>query len=266
MKAYLKLLQQVFDHGELRENRTDTPAKSLFGAQLRFDISTHFPLLTTKKISFPLVVHELLWFLKGETNIDYLRQNKVTIWNEWADDKGELGPIYGHQWRSWSNGHQNPPIDQISRLIDNLKTDPFSRRHLVSAWNVNDLDKMALAPCHVLFQFYVSNDRQLSCQLYQRSADLFLGLPFNIACYALLTYLVAQVTALKPKEFVWTGGDIHLYTNHLEQAQLQLSRKPLPLCQLQLNPNIDNIFDFKAEDIQLINYQSHSTIKAPVAI
>jgi thymidylate synthase len=264
MRQYLDLVQQIYDHGAIKEDRTGTGTRSLFGHQMRFDLADSFPLLTTKKIHLRSIIHELLWFLTGDTNIQYLRDNKVRIWDEWADEDGNLGPVYGHQWRSWQST-DGQVIDQISDVVGNIKSNPDSRRLIVSAWNVGDVDKMALPPCHLLFQFYVANDK-LSCQLYQRSADVFLGVPFNIASYALLTLMVAQVTSLQPGEFVHTLGDAHLYSNHLEQAELQLSREPLALPTLRINPAVKNIFDFSFEDFTLDNYDPHPHIKASVAV
>jgi thymidylate synthase len=264
MRQYLDLIQQIYDHGAIKEDRTGTGTRSLFGHQMRFDLADSFPLLTTKKIHLRSIIHELLWFLTGDTNIQYLRDNKVRIWDEWADEDGNLGPVYGHQWRSWQST-DGQVIDQISDVVGNIKSNPDSRRLIVSAWNVGDVDKMALPPCHLLFQFYVANNK-LSCQLYQRSADVFLGVPFNIASYALLTLMVAQVTSLQPGEFVHTLGDAHLYSNHLEQAELQLSREPLALPTLQINPDVKNIFDFSFEDFTLDNYDPHPHIKASVAV
>jgi thymidylate synthase len=264
MRQYLDLVQQIYDHGAIKEDRTGTGTRSLFGHQMRFDLANSFPLLTTKKIHLRSIIHELLWFLTGDTNIQYLRDNKVRIWDEWADEDGNLGPVYGHQWRSWQST-DGQVIDQISDVVGNIKSNPNSRRLIVSAWNVGDVDKMALPPCHLLFQFYVANDK-LSCQLYQRSADVFLGVPFNIASYALLTLMVAQVTSLQPGEFVHTLGDAHLYSNHLEQAELQLSREPLALPTLRINPAVKNIFDFSFEDFTLDNYDPHPHIKASVAV
>jgi thymidylate synthase len=264
MRQYLDLIQQIYDHGAIKEDRTGTGTRSLFGHQMRFDLADSFPLLTTKKLHLRSIIHELLWFLTGDTNIQYLRDNKVRIWDEWADEDGNLGPVYGHQWRSWQST-DGRVIDQISDVVENIKSNPDSRRLIVSAWNVGDVDKMALPPCHLLFQFYVANGK-LSCQLYQRSADVFLGVPFNIASYALLTLMVAQVTSLQPGEFVHTLGDAHLYSNHLEQAKLQLSREPLDLPTLRINPDISNIFDFKFEDFTLDNYDPQPHIKAPVAV
>lgn len=264
MRQYLDLIQQIYDHGAIKEDRTGTGTRSLFGHQMRFDLADSFPLLTTKKIHLRSIIHELLWFLTGDTNIQYLRDNKVRIWDEWADEDGNLGPVYGHQWRSWQST-DGQVIDQISDVVGNIKSNPDSRRLIVSAWNVGDVDKMALPPCHLLFQFYVANDK-LSCQLYQRSADVFLGVPFNIASYALLTLMVAQVTSLQPGEFVHTLGDAHLYSNHLEQAELQLSREPRALPTLRINPDVKNIFDFSFEDFTLDNYDPHPHIKASVAV
>lgn len=258
MKVYLELLQEIIDHGQEKSDRTGTGTWSLFGRQMRFDLSQSFPLLTTKKVHLKSVIYELLWFLKGDTNIAYLQQHGVSIWNEWADDNGDLGPIYGKQWRDW-DGH-----DQIQTVIETLQSDPDSRRLLVSAWNVRELPLMALSPCHALFQFYVA-DGKLSCQLYQRSADIFLGVPFNIASYALLTLMIAQQTGLQVGEFVWTGGDVHLYKNHLEQAKTQLSRQPYPLPVMRLKP-APSIDAYAYEDIVLENYQHHPAIQAPVAV
>lgn len=264
MRAYLDLLQHVRDHGVAKGDRTGTGTRSVFGYQMRFNLADGFPAVTTKKLHFRSIIHELLWFLKGETNIAYLRENKVTIWDEWADERGDLGPVYGAQWRSWPTA-DGRTVDQISQLVKNLKTNPDSRRHVVSAWNVGELDRMALAPCHCLFQFYVAEGR-LSCQLYQRSADVFLGVPFNIASYALLTLMVAQVTGLQPGDFVHTLGDAHLYQNHLAQAELQLSRAPFPLPRMKLNPAVNSIFDFRYEDFTLEGYQCHPAIPAPIAV
>jgi len=264
MRSYLDLMRHIRENGTPKEDRTGTGTLSVFGAQLRFDLSTGFPLLTTKKVHLKSIIHELLWFLKGSTNIEYLTQNGVTIWDEWADKNGDLGPVYGHQWRSWptkDGGH----IDQISKVIDDLKKNPDSRRHIVSAWNVSDIDKMALAPCHTFFQFYVAGGK-LSCQLYQRSADFFLGVPFNIASYALLTMMVAQVCDLEVGDFVHTFGDCHLYVNHLTQTDEQLSRTPRSLPTMRINPEVKNIFEFTYEDFELIGYDPHPMIKAPVAI
>ena len=264
MGAYLDLLQHVLDHGVEKTDRTGTGTKSVFGHQMRFDLSQGFPLVTTKKVHLKSIIHELLWFLKGDANIAYLKENGVTIWDEWADENGNLGPVYGVQWRSWPTA-DGRHIDQISQLIDQIKRNPDSRRLIVSAWNVAEIEHMALPPCHAFFQFYVADGR-LSCQLYQRSADLFLGVPFNIASYALLVLMVAQVCGLKPGDFVWTGGDCHIYSNHMEQVKLQLSRDPLPLPTMRLNPDVTDLFAFKYEDFTLENYESHAAIKAPVAV
>jgi thymidylate synthase len=264
MKQYLDLLQHVLDHGRPREDRTGTGTKSVFGYQMRFNLEDGFPVVTTKKLHLKSIIHELLWFLTGDTNVKYLQDNGVRIWNEWADENGDLGPIYGHQWRSWPTSDGNS-IDQITQLINDIKTNPTSRRLIVSAWNIGDLDKMNLPPCHLLFQFYV-NDGRLSCQLYQRSADIFLGVPFNIASYALLTMMVAQVTGLKPGDFVHTFGDAHIYNNHFDQVNLQLSRAPFPLPQMKINPEVKSIFGFKYDDFELINYQCHPHIKGEVAV
>ena len=263
MKAYLDLLRLVRTQGAPKGDRTGTGTLAVFGAQLRFDLAAGFPLVTTKKIHLPAVVHELLWFLRGDTNTRYLRDHGVTIWDEWADPQGELGPVYGHQWRSWgaADGRQ---IDQISAALQLLRHNPDSRRIVVSAWNVGELEKMALQPCHALFQFYVADGR-LSCQLYQRSADVFLGVPFNIASYALLTHLFAQQCELQPGEFIWTGGDCHLYVNHIEQAELQLARTPHPLPRLALR-RANTLFDYHYEDFEFVNYQCHPAIKAPIAV
>jgi thymidylate synthase len=264
MRQYLDLLQHILDHGEPKRDRTGTGTLSVFGHQMRFDLGAGFPLVTTKKLHLKSIVHELLWFLNGDTNIGYLRDHGVRIWDEWADEQGDLGPIYGAQWRSWP-APDGERIDQIARAVRQIREDPDSRRIVVSTWNVAELPKMALLPCHVLFQFYVSQGR-LSCQLYQRSADTFLGVPFNIASYALLTMMVAQVTDLAAGEFVHTFGDAHLYTNHLEQARLQLSRQPRPLPTLRLNPDVHSIFDFAFEDFAVEGYDPHPHIKAKVAV
>ena len=264
MQQYLNLLQHILNNGVGKSDRTGTGTRSCFGYQMRFDLQQGFPLVTTKKLHLKSIIYELLWFLKGETNIAYLKEHGVSIWNEWADENGELGPVYGKQWRSWQ-GADGKIVDQISDLIIQIKSNPDSRRLIVSAWNVADLPKMALMPCHTLFQFYVA-DRKLSCQLYQRSADVFLGVPFNIASYALLTMMIAQVCDLDPGEFIHTFGDVHIYNNHTEQVNLQLSRKPLPLPRMKLNPLVKNIFDFTFEDFTLENYQSYPAIKAPVAV
>jgi thymidylate synthase len=264
MKQYHDLMTHILEHGVKKEDRTGTGTISVFGYQMRFDLSEGFPLLTTKKLHLRSIIHELLWFLKGETNIQYLKENKVSIWDEWADAKGELGPVYGYQWRSWPTA-DGRHIDQITNVIDQIKRNPDSRRLIVSAWNVGDVDKMKLPPCHAFFQFYVA-DGKLSCQLYQRSADVFLGVPFNIASYALLLLMVAQVCNLKPGDFVHTLGDAHLYTNHLEQTKLQLSRDFRSLPQMKINPDVKSIFDFKFEDFTLENYDPHPHIKAEVAV
>ena len=260
MQQYLDLMRHVREHGVKKEDRTGTGTLSVFGYQMRFDLQQGFPLVTTKKLHLRSIIHELLWFLKGETNIAYLRDNKVSIWDEWADAEGNLGPVYGSQWRSWQ-GADGRSIDQISEVVQQIKTNPDSRRLIVSAWNVAEIEKMALPPCHAFFQFYVANGR-LSCQLYQRSADIFLGVPFNIASYALLTMMIAQVTNLKPGDFVHTLGDAHLYSNHLEQADLQLTRKPLPLPKMRINAAVTDIFDFTFDDFHLDNYEFHPHIKA----
>ena len=264
MQQYLDLLQHIFDKGVSKTDRTGTGTRSCFGYQMRFDLSEGFPMVTTKKLHTKSIIHELLWFLKGETNIKYLKDNGVGIWDEWADEKGELGPVYGKQWRSWETT-DGQTVDQIAQLIEQIKKTPDSRRLIVSAWNVGDLPKMALMPCHTMFQFYVAEGK-LSCQLYQRSADVFLGVPFNIASYALLTMMIAQVCNLAPGEFVHTFGDVHLYNNHVEQATLQLSRRPFALPKMHINPSVKNIFDFKFEDFTLENYQFHPAIKAAVAV
>ncbi len=263
MRAYLDLMQHVLDHGTEKTDRTGTGTRSVFGWQMRFNLRDGFPMVTTKKLHTRSIIHELLWFLSGSTNTAYLKENGVSIWDEWADENGELGPVYGHQWRSWP-APDGRTIDQFQDLMTQLRTTPDSRRLIVSAWNVADIPRMALAPCHALFQFYVADGR-LSCQLYQRSADIFLGVPFNIASYALLTEMVAQQCDLEPGDFVWTGGDCHLYSNHLEQAALQLSRDPLPLPRLKLNRQA-SIFDYRFDDIGIEGYESHPHIKAPVAI
>ncbi len=264
MKQYLDLMRHVRDHGVHKEDRTGTGTLSIFGHQMRFDLGMGFPLVTTKKCHLKSIIHELLWFLSGETNINYLQQNGVRIWNEWADEQGNLGPVYGYQWRSWpaADGRH---IDQIAQVIDQIKNTPDSRRIIVNAWNVGEIDNMALPPCHMLFQFYVAEGR-LSCQLYQRSADIFLGVPFNIASYALLTMMIAQVCELAPGDFVHTLGDAHLYTNHLEQADEQLSRRPYPPPVMKINPAVKSIFDFKYEDFELVGYEAHPHIKASVAV
>lgn len=271
MQQYLDLLRFVLDKGVTKSDRTGTGTLSCFGYQMRFDLSEGFPLVTTKKLHLKSIIYELLWFLKGETNVKYLKEHGVTIWDEWADEHGELGPVYGKQWRSWEGAH-GETIDQISQVIHQIKKNPDSRRLIVSAWNVADLPKMALMPCHALFQFYVTpgasahGKGRLSCLLYQRSADSFLGVPFNIASYALLTMMIAQVCDLEPGEFIHSFGDLHLYTNHVEQARLQLTRTPYPLPRMRINPEKKNIFDFEWEDFTLENYQSHPGIKAPIAV
>ncbi|MEJ2450748.1 MAG: thymidylate synthase [Gammaproteobacteria bacterium] len=264
MQQYLDLMRHVREHGVRKEDRTGTGTLSVFGDQMRFNLEAGFPLVTTKKLHLRSIIHELLWFLKGDTNIRYLKDNGVSIWDEWADEEGNLGPVYGSQWRSWP-GADGRQIDQISEVIEQIRTNPDSRRLIVSAWNVGEIEHMALPPCHAFFQFYVAEGR-LSCQLYQRSADIFLGVPFNIASYALLTMMVAQVSGLQPGDFVHTLGDAHLYLNHLEQADEQLSRTPYALPRMKLNPAITNIFDFVFEDFQLVDYQCHPHIKAPVAV
>jgi thymidylate synthase len=264
MQQYLDLLQHILDTGVHKSDRTGTGTQSCFGYQMRFDLQKGFPLVTTKKVHLKSIIYELLWFLKGETNIAYLKENGVGIWDEWADENGELGPVYGKQWRSWE-GKDGKVVDQVSELIAQIKKNPDSRRLIVNAWNVADLPEMALMPCHTMFQFYVANGK-LSCQLYQRSADVFLGVPFNIASYALLTMMIAQVCDLEPGEFIHTFGDVHIYSNHMEQVNLQLSRKPYPLPTMKLNPAVKDIFGFSFEDFKLENYQSHPGIKAPVAV
>jgi len=264
MQQYLDLLRHILNTGTEKTDRTGTGTKSVFGYQMRFDLQQGFPLVTTKKVHLKSIIYELLWFLKGETNIAYLKDHGVKIWDEWADERGELGPVYGKQWRSWE-GANGKVVDQVTELIDQIKKNPDSRRLIISAWNVADLPKMALMPCHTIFQFYVA-DGKLSCQLYQRSADVFLGVPFNIASYALLTMMIAQVCDLQPGEFIHTFGDVHIYNNHTEQVNIQLSRTPFPLPTMKLNPAVKNIFDFSFEDFTLENYQSHPAIKAPVAV
>jgi thymidylate synthase len=264
MQQYLDLLHHILDKGHSKTDRTGTGTISCFGYQMRFDLAAGFPLVTTKKLHLKSIIYELLWFLQGDTNIRYLNDHGVSIWNEWADSNGDLGPVYGKQWRSWE-GADGKTVDQITQLIEQIKKTPDSRRLIVSAWNVAELPEMALMPCHTIFQFYVADGR-LSCQLYQRSADSFLGVPFNIASYALLTLMVAQVCGLEPGEFIHTFGDVHLYNNHLEQAKLQLTRKPYPLPVMKLNPSVTDIFGFRFEDFTLENYQSHPAIKAPVAV
>jgi len=264
MRQYLDLMQHVLDHGVSKGDRTGTGTLSVFGHQMRFDLAAGFPLLTTKKVHLKSIIHELLWFLRGESNIRYLKENGVSIWNEWADERGELGPVYGVQWRSWPTA-DGRHIDQITDVIRDIRKNPNSRRLIVSAWNVGDIDRMALPPCHAFFQFYVAEGR-LSCQLYQRSADIFLGVPFNIASYALLTMMIAQVTGLKPGDFIHTLGDAHLYRNHMEQVNIQLQRELRPLPRMHLNPDITSLFDFRYEDFELLNYDPHPAIKAPVAV
>ncbi|HLW04710.1 MAG TPA: thymidylate synthase [Azoarcus sp.] len=264
MKQYLDLMRHVLLHGDEKSDRTGTGTRSVFGWQMRFNLEDGFPLLTTKKLHTRSIIHELLWFLKGDTNIRYLKENGVSIWDEWADENGDLGPVYGKQWRRWETG-DGRSIDQIERLLDGLKHNPDSRRHIVSAWNPGEIDGMALPPCHALFQFYVANGR-ISCQLYQRSADIFLGVPFNITSYSLLLLMVAQVCGYRPGDFVWTGGDCHLYSNHLEQAREQLTREPRTLPTIRLNPAVKDLFAFRLEDFTLEGYDPHPHIKAPVAV
>ena len=264
MRQYLDLLRHILDRGLDKPDRTGTGTRSVFGYQMRFDLAAGFPLLTTKKLHLRSIVHELLWFLAGETNVARLHENGVTIWDEWADEQGDLGPIYGRQWRAWGTA-DGGSVDQMARLVEGLRANPDSRRHIVSAWNVGELERMRLPPCHLLFQFYVGNGR-LSCQLYQRSADVFLGVPFNIASYALLTLMVAQATGYQPGEFVHTLGDAHLYNNHLEQARLQLSREPRALPAMRLNPRVSSLFEFRFEDFELTGYDPHPHIKATVAV
>jgi len=264
MRQYLDLLRAIKERGVRKGDRTGTGTLSLFGYQMRFDLAAGFPVLTTKKLHLRSIIHELLWFLKGDTNVQYLREHDVTIWDEWADENGDLGPVYGAQWRTWRTA-DGLEIDQIQRALDLIRTDPNSRRIIVSAWNVGELDEMALAPCHALFQFHVADGR-LSCQLYQRSADVFLGVPFNIASYALLLHMMAQQTDLEPGELVWTGGDCHLYLNHMAQAELQLTRTPLPLPKLVIERKPASLFDYRFEDFELVDYQAHGSIKAPIAV
>lgn len=264
MQQYLDLVKHIIETGTDKSDRTGTGTRSVFGYQMRFDLSKGFPLVTTKKCHLKSIIHELLWFLQGDTNIGYLKEHNVRIWDEWADENGNLGPVYGKQWRSW-DGADGVEVDQVKDLIHQIKNNPDSRRMIISAWNVADLPKMKLMPCHCLFQFYVANGK-LSCQLYQRSADVFLGVPFNIASYALLTMMIAQVCGLEPGEFVHSFGDVHLYSNHFEQAHLQLSRTPFPLPEMKINPAVKDIFDFKFEDFELLHYESHPAIKAPVAV
>jgi thymidylate synthase len=264
MRQYLDFLRHIREHGSAKNDRTGTGTSSVFGYQMRFDLNAGFPLVTTKKLHLRSIIYELLWFLRGDTNVRYLHEHGVSIWDEWADENGELGPVYGKQWRSWPT-HDGRQIDQLSQVIEQLKSNPDSRRILVSAWNVGELDRMALLPCHALFQFYVAGGR-LSCQLYQRSADALLGVPFNIASYALLTHMIAQQCNLKVGDFVWTGGDCHLYLNHLEQADLQLSRTPFPLPQLKILRKPPSLFDYAYEDFEIVDYRSHAAIKAPIAV
>jgi thymidylate synthase len=264
VQQYLGLMRHVVNKGVERGDRTGVGTVSVFGYQMRFDLSKGFPAVTTKKLHLHSIIHELLWFISGDTNIAYLKENRVSIWDEWADEYGELGPVYGYQWRSWPTP-DGKSVDQLARLIEALRENPFSRRHIVSAWNVADVDKMALPPCHCLFQFYVAEGK-LSCQLYQRSADIFLGVPFNIASYALLTMLIAQVVGLEPGDFVHTLGDAHLYSNHLEQAALQLSRDPFELPVMEINPAVKSLFDFRYDDFQLVGYRHHPRISAPIAV
>ncbi|NQY67807.1 MAG: thymidylate synthase [Flavobacteriales bacterium] len=263
MQVYLDLLKDILENGENKGDRTGTGTRSVFGRQIRFDLSKGFPMVTTKKLHLRSIIIELLWFLTGDTNIKFLKENNVSIWNEWADENGNLGPVYGHQWRSWPS--KSGDIDQITDLVNSLKSNPDSRRHIVCAWNVGDIENMALPPCHCLFQFYIANNK-LSCQLYQRSADVFLGVPFNIASYALLTQMLAQVCNLELGVFVHTFGDVHLYSNHFEQAKEQLERTAYPLPKMNINPNVTDIFNFKYEDFELTDYQAHPTIKAPIAV
>jgi len=264
MKQYLDLMQHVLDNGTKKEDRTGTGTLSVFGYQMRFNLQDGFPLVTTKRLHLRSIIHELLWFLKGDTNIQYLKENKVSIWDEWADENGDLGPVYGKQWRSWSSP-SGEVIDQISRAVDLLKNNPDSRRIIVNAWNVGELADMALTPCHALFQFYVA-DGKLSCQLYQRSADIFLGVPFNIASYALLTHMMAQQCDLEVGDFIWSGGDCHLYSNHLDQTKLQLSRSPKHLAKLNIKRKPESVFDYKYEDFEILDYEYHPSIKAPIAV
>jgi thymidylate synthase len=264
MRQYLDLMKDILENGAIKTDRTGTGTLSVFGRQLRFDLGKGFPLVTTKKLHLRSIIYELLWFLKGETNIKYLKDNGVSIWDEWADANGELGPVYGSQWRNWPSP-DGRRIDQIAQVIEQIKNKPDSRRHIVTAWNPAEVDKMALPPCHALFQFYVAEGK-LSCQLYQRSADYFLGVPFNIASYALLVYMFAQQCDLEPGEFVWTGGDVHIYSNHIEQVNLQLSREPFPLPSLNIKRKPDSIFDYEFGDFEIVNYQAHPSIKAPIAV
>ncbi len=264
MRPYLDLLQHILDHGVRKEDRTGTGTLSIFGYQMRFNLQDGFPLVTTKKMHVKSIIYELLWFLQGDTNVRYLQEHGVSIWNEWADESGNLGPVYGAQWRAWKTA-DGQAVDQITGVVEQIRRNPSSRRLIVSAWNVGEIDKMALPPCHTLFHFYVANDT-LSCQLYQRSADVFLGVPFNIASYALLTLMVAQVCGLKAGEFIHTFGDAHLYLNHLEQARLQLSRQPYPLARMEINPQVDSILAYQYEDFKLVNYQSHPAIRAEISV
>jgi len=264
MQQYLSLMNEILETGARKKDRTGTGTLSVFGRQLRFDLAEGFPLVTTKKLHLRSIIYELLWFLNGDTNIKYLKDNGVTIWDEWADENGELGPVYGHQWRNWPTP-DGRHIDQITQVLQQIKSKPDSRRHIVTAWNPSEVDKMALPPCHALFQFYVADGR-LSCQLYQRSADYFLGVPFNIASYALLTHMFAQQSDLLPGEFVWTGGDVHIYVNHLEQANLQLSREPYSMPRLNIKRKPASIFDYQFDDFEMVNYHSHPSIKAPIAV
>ncbi|MBT1701645.1 thymidylate synthase [Chryseosolibacter indicus] len=264
MKQYLDLMKDILENGTKKTDRTGTGTLSVFGRQLRFDLSKGFPLVTTKKLHLRSIIYELLWFLNGDTNIKYLNDNGVTIWDEWANEHGELGPVYGHQWRSWP-APDGRSIDQITQVLDQLRKKPDSRRHIVTAWNPSEVDKMALPPCHAMFQFYVA-DGKLSCQLYQRSADYFLGVPFNIASYALMTHMFAQQCDLEPGDFVWTGGDVHLYLNHIEQAQLQLTREPHPLPKLNIKRKPESLFEYSFQDFEILNYQAHPSIKAPIAV
>lgn len=264
MRQYLDLMRDILQNGSLKTDRTGTGTRSVFGRQLRFDLSEGFPLVTTKRLHLKSIIHELLWFLKGDTNVKYLNDNGVTIWNEWADEHGNLGPVYGSQWRSWP-APDGRKVDQLSQVLEQIKSNPDSRRHIVTAWNPADVDKMALPPCHALFQFYVSDGR-LSCQLYQRSADYFLGVPFNIASYALLTEMVAQQCDLKPGEFIWTGGDVHIYSNHFDQVNLQLSRQPFELPRLAIKRRPSSLFDYQFDDFEVLNYRYHPGIKGPIAV
>ena len=264
MEQYHQLLNHILHHGNKKEDRTGVGTLSVFGYQMRFDLSRGFPLVTTKKLHLKSIIYELLWFLNGDTNIKYLKDHGVSIWDEWADAQGNLGPVYGYQWRSWP-GRNGEKIDQITKLIEQIKSKPDSRRHIVTAWNPADVDQMALPPCHALFQFYVADGR-LSCQLYQRSCDTFLGLPFNIASYALLIHMIAQQCDLEPGDFVWTGGDVHIYNNHIEQVNLQLSRQPFPLPRLNIQRKPASIFEYRFEDFEVLNYQAHPSIKAPIAV